>query len=157
MLLFYILISILSGVSIVVARTVNSNLAEKLGLLEGTFYNFLTGLMLSIILLIINWNNEIVSQLINSQIPLWAYLGGLFGIGIVLLSNYVIPRVSAFYVTILVFLGQLLIGYVIDYFTIGTVSMTKLLGGLLVLIGMSYNLYVDNAPESKKRPSERMV
>lgn len=157
MLLFYILISILSGVSIVVARTVNSNLAEKLGLLEGTFYNFLTGLMLSIILLIINWNNEIVSQLINSQIPLWAYLGGLFGIGIVLLSNYVIPRVSAFYVTILVFLGQLLIGYVIDYFTMGTVSMTKLLGGLLVLIGMSYNLYVDNAPESKKRPSERMV
>jgi transporter family-2 protein len=157
MLLFYILISIFSGVSIVVARTVNSNLAGKLGLLEGTFYNFLTGLMLSIVLLLINWNNEIISQLINLQIPPWAYFGGLFGIGIVLLSNYVIPRVSAFYVTILVFLGQLLIGYVIDYFTMGTVSMTKLLGGLLVLIGMSYNLYVDSAPESKKRPSERMV
>lgn len=157
MLLFYILISVLSGVSIVIARTINSNLAGKLGLLEGTFYNFLTGLMLSALLLILNWNNEIIATLSNAQIPIWAYFGGLFGIGIVLLSNYVIPRVSAFYLTILVFLGQLLIGYVIDYFTIGAISITKLLGGVLVLIGLSYNLYVDNAPESRKKPSSRMV
>ncbi len=50
MLYIYFFISILAGVSIVVARIINSNLAEKIGIFQGTFFNYITGLLFSFIL-----------------------------------------------------------------------------------------------------------
>lgn len=40
MLYIYIFISILAGVSIVVARIINCNLAKIIGIFQGTFYNY---------------------------------------------------------------------------------------------------------------------
>lgn len=145
MIVFYMFISIVSGISIVIARNINSMLGRKMGLLEGTFYNFLTGLLLSAILLISIGNLNFIKTISTENIPTWAYLGGLFGIAIVFLSNYVIPKVSAFCLTILVFLGQLLVGYVIDYINLDALSTSKLIGGILVFVGLSYNLYIDSS------------
>lgn len=139
----YIFIAILAGVSVVVSRIINSNLADSIGIFQGTAVNYIVGLAFSFIFLI--FSNEAFSQRLSyfSNIPLWAYLGGTVGVLVVALSSYINPKISAFYLTLLIFIGQLFAGMVIDYFALNELSSGKIIGGLLVLIGLSYNLYLD--------------
>ncbi|MDR4190907.1 EamA-like transporter family protein, partial [Bacillus pseudomycoides] len=45
--MLYICIAILAGISIVVARIINANLAAEIGIFQGTFVNYITGLFFS--------------------------------------------------------------------------------------------------------------
>lgn len=47
-----IIFSILSGVTIVLSRSVNGMLSKKMGAYQGTFYNYFTGFMTSLILIL---------------------------------------------------------------------------------------------------------
>lgn len=141
--MIYILIAILSGVTIVVSRVINANLAEKIGLFQSTFYNFLTGLILSTLLLLFTKENFSFDIITNSYVPIYSYLGGLIGIFSISLSNYVAPKISAFYMTLLIFIGQIGIGIFIDYIVSNEISIGKIIGGILVTIGLSYNLFLD--------------
>jgi transporter family-2 protein len=145
----YLIISILAGVSIVIARIINSNLADKIGLLEGTLINFVTGLMLSLVFLLFSSEAVSFSTLDFTQVPIWAYLGGAAGVIVIFLSSYLTPKVSAFYLTLFIFIGQLFTGIVIDYFTLGELSQGKILGGLLVLFGLVFNLRIDRKQEMR--------
>lgn len=142
-MIIYIIISILAGVTIVIGRTINSNLAERIGIFQGTFFNYVVGLLFSIIFLI--FSKETFPTTFNSfnSIPFLAYLGGLLGVITIVISNYMTPRISSFYLTLFIFIGQLFMGVIIDYTNIGTVSIGKVIGGILVLIGLTYNLIVD--------------
>jgi transporter family-2 protein len=145
----YLIISILAGVSIVIARIINSNLADKIGLLEGTLINFVTGLMLSLVFLLFSSEAVSFSTLDLPEVPSWAYLGGAAGVIVIFLSSYLTPKVSAFYLTLFIFIGQLFTGIVIDYFTLGELSLGKILGGLLVLFGLIFNLRIDRKQEMR--------
>jgi transporter family-2 protein len=138
-----IIVAIAAGASIVVSRNINSILAEKKGLLASTFFNYLTGLSLSIIFLLIS--SESVKQSYNllGTVPLWAFLGGLLGVAVVAISNLVTPKISAFYMSLIIFVGQLFTGIIIDYFALGLISAGKVIGGLLVVAGLIYNLNID--------------
>jgi transporter family-2 protein len=138
--MIYILVSILAGVTIVISRIINSNLASKIGLFQSTFYNFLTGLLFSSIILLIS--RDAINVPISSM-PLVAFLGGLVGVISVTFSSFVAPRISAFYMTLLIFIGQLSIGILIDYFTLNELSLGKVVGGIIVVIGLGFNLLVD--------------
>lgn len=147
--MIYLIISILAGVSIVIARIINSNLADKIGLLEGTLINFAAGLMLSLVFLLFSSEAVSFSTLDFTQVPSWAYLGGAAGVIVIFLSSYLTPKVSAFYLTLFIFIGQLFTGIVIDYFTLGELSQGKILGGLLVLFGLVFNLRIDRKQEMR--------
>ncbi|MCH4886716.1 DMT family transporter [Acidaminobacter sp. JC074] len=139
-----ILVSIIAGGLIVFTRIFNFKMADKMGLFQGASINYIAGLLFSIILALF-----LKSDLTPSfqGIPTWAYLGGLFGVGVIVLSSYLTKRVSSFYLTLLIFLGQLATGMVIDYFISGDVPLSKIIGGVLVVIGFSYNLVVDSKPD----------
>lgn len=141
--MIYVLVAILAGVSVVVSRIINSNLAIKIGIFQGTFFNYIVGLLFSILFLLFNKENNNINF---SAIPLWAYLGGLVGVVVVVLSSYITPKLSAFYLTLFIFVGQLIAGILIDYFSLSTLSIGKVIGGLLVLIGLIYNLNLDKKP-----------
>ena len=143
MILFYFTLAFAAGVTTVVARIVNSHLAGKIGLLQGTFYNYVMGILsASIILLFSNEVNQL-SSLDFSSIPVKAYFGGIFGIAVVVLSSYVTPRISVFYQTLFVFIGQIFVGIIVDYFVLNQLSVGKIIGGILVLFGLLYNLMID--------------
>lgn len=142
-MLIYIIIAVASGISNLVARNINSILAEKIGLLEGTFFNYVTGLFLSLIFFLLSGEFLNFSFDLFKNLPLHAYLGGLVGVLVVALSNIVTPKISALYFTLIMFLGQLFTGMAIDYFTSGILSIGKLAGGCLVILGLGYNLYID--------------
>ena len=49
--MLYMIIAICAGISITVARLINSNLADRIGTFQGTFYNYAVGLIVSLLLL----------------------------------------------------------------------------------------------------------
>jgi len=148
MLLFAIITSTLTGALIVITRIFNFKMADKMGLFEGASINYIGGLLGSMLLALLLVRP---SKLDFGGIPLWAYLGGLFGIAIVVLSSYLTKRVSSFYLTLLIFLGQLITGILLDWLVEGYLSIPKIIGGALVLIGFIYNLYVDHIEEENER------
>ncbi|MDF2589422.1 MAG: putative rane protein [Anaerocolumna sp.] len=138
-----IILSILSGVTNVVARIINANLAKIIGLFQGTLFNYVIGLLVSLLFLLFNLNSMDFTSTTFLSVPIWAYLGGMLGVMVVVISNYLTPRISAFYLTLLMFIGQLFAGIIIDYVASSELSIGKIIGGIFVLAGLSYNLYFD--------------
>lgn len=141
--MFYIFLSILAGVSIVIARIINSNLAEEIGIFQGTFFNYLIGLLFSLVFLFFSNESLHISSLKFKVLPAWVYLGGAGGVIVIVLSSLITPKISALHSTLLIFIGQLFTGIIIDYFTMNKLSIGKVTGGLLVLLGLAFNLLID--------------
>jgi len=145
--MFFILISVLSGAIVVIARILNTRLAEKVGLIQSSFFNYFTGLLSSLLLFTIMRNSITINDFF--KIPLWAYLGGLLGIIIVILSSVVTPKMSSFYITLIIFIGQLFTGIIIDCISTRTIPFAKIIGGLFVIMGLAYNLHIDAVAANK--------
>lgn len=139
--MIYVLLSIITGVIIVVSRILNSKLSETTGVAGSTFFNYLTGFIGAVVLFLLSGETFNMTSL--SNISAFGYLGGVFGVMIVMLNSIVTPKMSSFYVTFLVFIGQLFTGMTIDYLVSRDFSLTKVFGGVLVVIGLVYNLYID--------------
>jgi transporter family-2 protein len=133
----------MAGVTVVIGRIINSSLAEKIGTLQGTLINYLVGLFFSVLFLFLTSKSLTISTPTITGIPVWAYFGGAVGVAVVLLCNYITPRISTFYSTLLMFVGQLFVGIILDYIILKDLSIGKLIGGILVLTGLIYNLRVD--------------
>ncbi|WP_294405542.1 DMT family transporter [uncultured Clostridium sp.] len=147
--MIYILLSILTGVIIVVSRILNTRLSHEIGLIESSYFNYLTGAVTSIVLFLIM--DEHFNFVSLKDVPLYGYLGGVLGVIIVILNSVVSPKLSAFYVTLLIFVGQLFTGVLIDWLIAGTLPLTKIFGGIIVVIGLSFNLLVDAKDAAKKQ------
>jgi len=141
--MIYILMALFAGGLIVFTRVINSNLAVKIGIFNGTFFNYFVGLIFALGYLGLESMSHQGGKIRFEVLPWWAWLGGLTGVLVLMLSNYITPKISSFVQTLLVFIGQLFAGIVIDYFTSGNVSIGKVLGGALVLAGLIYNTNVD--------------
>lgn len=138
-----VVVSVIAGVTIVMNRMVNAELAKKIGNFQSTLFNYITGLGTSLVFWWISGEYLGLSGAGFAGIPFWAYMGGLMGVVVVALSNYVTPRISAFYLTLLIFSAQILTGCLIDFLATDSFSLGKLLGGILVLAGLVQNLRID--------------
>lgn len=147
--MLYIIVAICAGVSITVARLINSNLAARIGILQGTFYNYAIGLIVSFAFLVFSRDSTLLSTDTLLNVPFWAYLGGLLGIIVIAASNFVTPKISAFYLTIIIFVGQIFAGIIIDYYSSYIISKGTIIGGLLVFLGLTYNIFIDKNESSK--------
>ncbi len=146
----YIILAIMAGVTVVIGRILNSRLAEQIGTLQGTLMNYVVGLTFSILFLFISSESLTITKMQENTIPFWAYLGGLVGVVVVMLSNYITPKMSSFYSTLFLFVGQLFAGIIIDYLILKDFSIGKLIGGVLVFLGLVYNLRVDQSDIKEK-------
>lgn len=142
--MIYIIIAVLSGITIVTSRSVNSVLADKIGMYQSTFFNYVLGLIGSLLLLFISGETFKLFSSQSYTAPWFYYTGGLVGVISVTLSSYLTSKVTSFYLTLLIFIGQLFTGILIDYIASGYLSIYQLIGGILVIIGLGYNLFIDN-------------
>lgn len=141
-----IILGTLAGVSIVAGRMVNARLSAKLGPYRGTFYNYVTGLIFSLLLLAVSGEAFPAASLLPEGFRRCAmYAGGLVGVIVVSVSNIITPRMSAFLLTLLIFVSQLVSGIAIDALSGSSISAGKLIGGVLVLLGVIYNQRLDRA------------
>ena len=148
--LFAIFIAIGVGVLNVLARTINARLSQETGPLCGSFINHLTGLPLSLILFLIlgsGMASHAGLQVFDLS-KLWMYLGGTIGVLTVLLGNITVPKVDAFNITVLSFVGQSFTSMLIDIILGNTGSSTSFAGGVVIcfgiLLGMLAKHYIHN-------------
>ena len=148
-MLLAVAVSILSGVTMVVSRCVNALLARHTSAVASSVWNYVTGLAGSAVLLLVVCLAGGLPALPQSPPPLWTFTGGLVGLTIVTLLNLSVKKISAFYLTLFMFIGQVFTGVVLDILLTGAFSLGNLLGGLAVTVGMAYNLWVDRQAASK--------
>ena len=65
------------------------------------------------------------------------------GLVVIWASNMIVPKIAAAYLVILAFIGQILTSALIDYFYLDLLSKGKIIGGLIILLGLLYNVRVD--------------
>jgi bacterial/archaeal transporter family-2 protein len=142
--------AITCGITVVISRTTNAQLSKHISNTASTFYNYLTGGIVSLIVLIIS--KEIAPAWVfpNSISGYLMFFGGIVGVFSILLSNYITPKISAFQLTIILFISQIFTGIIIDWLRYDTLSIGKIVGGFLVLLGLIYNTYVDYKRNSDK-------
>lgn len=145
--MFYALIAIISGISNVISRSVNFVLSEKLGVYQSTLFNYIFGLIGSILILLISGEASKLFESTSYDANWLAYTGGLVGVVVVSLQVFLSSKVSSFYLTLLLFVGQLFTGIILDFILSGKISIWQVVGGILVIIGLSYNLYIDRIEE----------
>ena len=144
-----VVLSFIAGICIVVSRTLNARLAKLTSIRVGTFYNYFIGLLVSIPVLLLLGGND-VSLMEFTFSPNWyIYFGGTLGVCVILLSNVTVVRISAFYLTLLIFIGQVFSGVLVDMVISQEVSLRIIIGGLFVAAGLCLNLVLDNRKPRK--------
>lgn len=142
----YITLALLAGALVIICISINGRLAKEVGLIQAGMTNFFVGFISSIVYaFIINSFsiNSIFTSSVFSSVPFYYYLGGVIGSLIMILNSLVINNLSAVYVTVLVFIGQITTGIIIDYFRWEVLPKGKIIGGILIIIGLIYYIKGD--------------
>lgn len=138
--MFYLL-AFIAGALINFQLICNSSLAEKIGVINSAFINFLIA-FISLSLYMVT-RQEIYTSMNFSNIPPIFYAGGVLAIVITLLSNFLIPKLPLVQSTVLTFFGQLFTGVVIDRLFGYDFPMKKLIGISLIFTGIMYIIVYD--------------
>lgn len=138
-----IIVSLLTGVSIVVSRTINASLAQHTSIMTSTFFNYGVGLAVSAVILIFAGRGEPMLMQFSLSSKAWIYLGGIIGVCVVTLLNAAVCKISSFYMTLLLFAGQVFSGIAVDMVLTEMFSFSNLLGGVFVTAGLAQNLWAD--------------
>ena len=147
----YIILAITTGALVILSIIANAHLGTRIGIRQGALVNYLVGLLVTTILLVFTSGFGTVIELDYGKLPKYVFLGGVVGVGIVVLMNIVVPKIPTIYTTLLTFIGQIVAGIAIDFITINSLSISKVIGGSLIVMGMAYNSYVDKSDAFKDK------
>ena len=139
---YAVLFSLGAGVSVVLSRTVNAHLSQQVGALQGSLINHLAGLPITIIIVLLTASGRAVPAPASS-LPAWIYLGGALGVVTVLLCNITVPKVPAFRLTVLTFIGQFFTGICLDFFAGNDQPDASFTGGMVIALGIAINMGID--------------
>lgn len=132
-----ILCATCAGVTIVLSRSVNGYLSQKIGAYQSTFFNYFTGfLMSSVFLILFGFFNLKGFQFDILMRQPTLLIGRMIGVFNILILNIIVPKISPVQLTLITFVAQLLSGVVIDYCIYDIFSIQKLIGCLIVIVGL---------------------
>jgi len=134
--------SFLSGGIVVLSRTMNAHLARCTSSLQSTFFNFLSGFIVAFAAFLLLGADEPLRTHPAVFPQVWMYLGGVMAVLYVIMLNIAVSRVPSFYLTLLMFCGQVFSGIAADILLTGAFSLGNLIGGALVTAGLAQNLLV---------------
>lgn len=149
------LIAFFIGFTIVVSMVQNARLAKDISNAQTTLLNFITGLSgITIIFLFSGIGFTYITFI--GKMPLLAYIGGFLGVVVVFTATVIIRNVSIIAASMLMYTGQMLAGFFIDYYRDVHLSPIKLLGCGLIISGIYFNAYIDSK-QAKVMSSETSV
>jgi bacterial/archaeal transporter family-2 protein len=127
---------ILPGLSFIL----NSELGREKGIFRSTRVNYIVGLATTLVLLAI-FRPPLAKAVddVASAGPLLASGGAIMGVAMCVITNLVFPKLPAFSATLLLFSGQALTGVLVDYAAEGAFDARKLVGTLVLLVGLALN------------------
>lgn len=137
------------GITIVLSRTVNARLAQHVGPLAGSFINHIVGLPITVVICMVLAPGALRAVIPNfSPVP-WIYVGGMMGVCSVMLFNVTVPRVPAFQLTLLGFVGQVFMSIALDLLMDNSYAQVTFIGGLLVAAGVALNMVLEYMMDKK--------
>ncbi len=144
------------GGAIVLQRVFNSMLAEKTNTTTSTAYTYIVGLIGSLIMLILLGQSE--PMMTNFTIPtnFVFYIGGAIGTVSVVLSMMCVGKIPSYSLSILMFIGQLFAGIMIDAVIAGEIIMINLIGGLIITFGLIVDIFIDRKLKAKEKVLENL-
>jgi len=142
----YYILAFIAGTLTIISMVTNSTLAKYVGTAQSTLVNFITGLLVSLVMFFF-FNNQSLAFI---SFPLWALLGGFLAVFIVIITNLVIPKIPAIYTSLLIFVGQLLTGIIIDFLVNHSVNSNKIIGVSIIVLGLFFNFMVDKKDNKKE-------
>jgi uncharacterized membrane protein YdcZ (DUF606 family) len=128
-----ILLATITGGLVITNISIAARLSLKTDSRYSLLINYIFGLIGAILIILALHNGFNTSF---STLPLWAFSGGLIGVIVILVSNHVLPQIRAFEMTILVFTGQIVMGYFIDTVRGNLLSPKQLIGLILIMFGL---------------------
>lgn len=140
--------SLLAGIAVLFSRLINGRLARETNAQTSALFNY--GTALSGVLLLYVFTRTRISWSIALSGPIYIYLGGAIGAIVVLLSNYIVGRISTFYMTLAMFVGQVTAGLLMDMALTQAFPARTAVGGLFVLAGLVLNLIKDRAAQTQQ-------
>jgi len=143
-----IVLSFITGITIVLSRTINGKLAVETNVNISTWFNYLTGTIVSFLVFLFFVGSE--PALVQAENPL-IFTGGLVGVCAVFITNVCVSKISSFYMTLLLFAGQIFTGVIIDIILSQSFSPKNLIGGIIITIGLALDMWF-NKRKNKKEP-----
>lgn len=143
-------LSLATGVTLALSRFVNAQLAAHTTSLVSTWYNYVVGLVVALMVYgvsIAAGQSQVHAFATNT--PWWIYLGGAIGVAVVLQANVSTRHIPALNMTLVLFVGQIFTGVVLDTWLKGALPVRNAVGGALVLGGLILNAVIDAKKKSQ--------
>jgi len=144
-----ITVALLTGLTVVISRTLNARLAQETSMMKSTLFNYIIGFGSAVVIMIVAGGRESMLNDFTLSSNVWIYTGGLIGVFAIMILNITVTKISSFYLTLLLFIGQVFSGIVIDVLLTESFSMNNLIGGILVTIGLTINVWLDKKTQNK--------
>jgi len=131
-------IGIVSGAAIGFQGPLASIIAHKLGILESVFIIHLGGTLVALVPLLLIQKGGKLDQW--RQLPWYVFLGGACGLIVLAAISYLIPRIGVTPAMMLIILGQVVVGAILDHYgllgaAVRHFSFPKLAGIVTMLLG----------------------
>jgi len=135
---FALTLAFVNGCATVISKMINYRCTKILGTNNGSLVNYVVASVLSLILLFVSSKSGIDFYAFT-EAPWWMYLGGAFGIVAFIISMITLNKLKVMESTILLLVGQLTAGILFDAFVFRNISIGKILGIVLVAIGIIWD------------------
>ncbi|MEH7741581.1 DMT family transporter [Bacillus subtilis] len=151
MSILIIILTLISGAVLATQSSINSAFAEKAGSFESAMINYLFGTVLMGIIVVLFGKVDMIAI---SEAPTWQLLCTFFGVGYVLLTIIAVPKIGVSAAVILVIVGQLTTGMVIDNFgwfenEIIHFDLKRFAGVILMFVALYFILKTNPKPNVK--------
>lgn len=134
----YILVALALGCVNVFSRTLNFQATKHLGSNSGCLINYIVGSLASLAVLLV-YPEARSSMYAMSEVLIWLYLGGAFGVVAFFLNITSLNKMNLFQSAIIILIGQLLASFIFDYFFGYPLSTIKLMGVGIMVIGVIWD------------------
>lgn len=135
---FVLTLAFVNGCACVISKMINYRCTKILGTYNGSLVNYVVASVLSLVLLLISSGLHLDLSSFTA-VPWWMYLGGAFGIIAFIISMITLSHLKVMESTILLLAGQLTAGILFDAFMFKNINPQKLLGILLVALGIIWD------------------
>ncbi|USK58097.1 DMT family transporter [Peribacillus asahii] len=140
--IFIVILTLISGAVLGAQSAINPAFAKKAGSFESAMVNYFFGAIIMGIVVVLFGKVDMIAI---SEVPTWQLLCAFFGLGYVVLTIIAVPKIGVSTAVILVIVGQLTTGMIIDNFgwfenSVIHFDMKRLAGVILMFIALYFIL-----------------
>ena len=143
MIIAYGLFALLAGGVITFSSTLNAQLGKNIGTYKAALYHNGMGALLATTIAILTFGKLASGLKSLEQVPMYLYSGGLVTVAVVVSTIKLVPKIPIIYTTLSVFIGQFFVGFIIDWYMGIKFSLGRMLGFLLIFLGLALNIYLE--------------